>query len=85
MEFIIIFLAVSLGFFAESLRQNITDEAKEKEYMQILVQNLKDDTTTIGTVVHENELQMTKLKMLMSFSFKNLAIRRQENYCSLAL
>jgi hypothetical protein len=33
LEGLMIFLAVTMGFFAESIRERITDNAKEKEYI----------------------------------------------------
>ena len=44
LEFLMIFLAVTLGFFAESLRESISDRTKEKEFMRSMVQDLKADT-----------------------------------------
>ncbi|MEO6838300.1 MAG: hypothetical protein ABI185_07915 [Ginsengibacter sp.] len=32
LEFLMIFLAVTLGFFAENIRKHTTDRAKEKQY-----------------------------------------------------
>jgi hypothetical protein len=43
LEFLMIFIAVTLGFFAESYREHISDKAKEKEYIESLVQDLKID------------------------------------------
>jgi hypothetical protein len=45
LEFIMIFLAVTLGFFAESIRENISNRHKESKYMESLVSDLKSDTT----------------------------------------
>jgi hypothetical protein len=44
LEFLMIFLAVTLGFFAESLREHISDKGKEKEYLSSMVNELKYDT-----------------------------------------
>jgi len=44
-EFLMIFLAVSMGFFAESLREQILDKNREKEYMKEIVENLGYDST----------------------------------------
>jgi hypothetical protein len=38
-EFLMIFLAVTMGFFAESYREHLSDKTKEKEYMTITSQN----------------------------------------------
>jgi hypothetical protein len=73
LEFLMIFLAVSMGFFAENLQEKIADNGKEKEYMQSLVQNLKDDTAAINATINENEMKLNNLKDIMAISFKNLA------------
>ncbi|MDQ6845437.1 MAG: hypothetical protein M3Z92_13980 [Bacteroidota bacterium] len=44
LEFVMIFLAVTLGFFAESYREHLSDNSREKEYMKEIVANLKYDT-----------------------------------------
>ena len=43
-EFLMIFLAVTLGFFAEQMREYFADSERGKEYMQEIVQNLGYDT-----------------------------------------
>ncbi len=44
LEFLMIFLAVTMGFFAESYREHLSDKHREKEYMKEIVANLKYDT-----------------------------------------
>src|ERR1700733_12208285 len=79
LEGLMIFVAVTLGFFAESLREHITDRDKEKEYIVSLIQNLKEDTTTINIVISENQRKLDKLTELMKMSQQDIsspAIRR---------
>lgn len=40
-----IFLAVSLGFFAENIREHVSDKTKVKGYMKEIIANLRYDTT----------------------------------------
>ncbi|SRR6185312_6903155 len=51
LEFIMIFLAVTLGFFAENIRERISDHNKEREYMKSIVQDLKSDTTELANAI----------------------------------
>src|SRR5579863_9590326 len=44
LEFLMIFLAVTMGFFAESIREHLVEKSKEKGYMREIVENLKYDT-----------------------------------------
>jgi hypothetical protein len=48
LEFLMIFLAVTLGFFAEGLRENLSDRNKEKEYIESLVADLKNDQQVLS-------------------------------------
>ncbi|MEO6537403.1 MAG: hypothetical protein ABIT07_13155 [Ferruginibacter sp.] len=47
LEFFMLFLAVFLGFVAENIREHISERENEKVYMQSLVQNIKNDISTI--------------------------------------
>ena len=49
-EFLMIFLAVTAGFFAETFREHISDTQKEREYIHSLIADLKQDTSQIGYV-----------------------------------
>ena len=43
LEFLMIFLAVTMGFFAESLRENINNKERLHHYIESLVSDLKSD------------------------------------------
>jgi len=43
LEFVMIFLAVTMGFFAENIREGITNHRKEKHYLQSLAEDIKSD------------------------------------------
>ena len=47
LEFLMIFLAVTMGFFAENIRENISDRHKENKYMHSLAEDLKKDTAAL--------------------------------------
>ena len=47
LEGLMIFIAVTMGFFAESLREHINEHNKEKEYMQTFVQDLRTDSVNM--------------------------------------
>jgi hypothetical protein len=47
LEYLMIFLAVMTGFFAESYREHLGDRAKETEYMRSMVQDIRADITEI--------------------------------------
>jgi len=43
LEFLMIFLAVTMGFFAESYREYLNEHSREKEYIHSLIADLKSD------------------------------------------
>ncbi|HKB45173.1 MAG TPA: hypothetical protein VKC90_12315, partial [Chitinophagaceae bacterium] len=43
-EFFMLFLAVSLGFFVENLRERITETHRENEFAKALYTELSDDS-----------------------------------------
>lgn len=43
LKFLLIFLAVTMGFIAENMRERISDKEQVQRYMQSMVDNLKSD------------------------------------------
>ena len=48
LEFLMIFLAVTMGFIAENIRESISDRSKEKEYVASIKKDLAQDTTALN-------------------------------------
>ena len=62
LEGLMIFIAVTMGFFAESLREHIGDKEKEHKYIIGLVRDLKLDTAAASSmIILENDL-LTHMK-----------------------
>jgi hypothetical protein len=55
LEFVMIFLAVTLGFFAESYRERMADGTKEKDYINGIIRNLQTDTASLRSVITYNQ------------------------------
>ncbi|HEU5364034.1 MAG TPA: hypothetical protein VFU62_00795, partial [Hanamia sp.] len=51
LEFIMIFLAVTLGFFAENIREHITEKNRENEYIKSLLTDLNDDIRNFDSII----------------------------------
>src|SRR6476659_3755002 len=45
-----LFLAVTLGFLAENLREHLTEQKREKEYISSFIEDLQKDTADINGV-----------------------------------
>lgn len=54
-DFLMIFLAVTLGFFAENLREVYMENLRAKQYAQSLYDDLKIDTAVIQRTYNEKE------------------------------
>ena len=50
-EFLMIFLAVTMGFFAENLRERISDSHIENEFANELFAELKDDSSAAANIL----------------------------------
>jgi hypothetical protein len=55
LEGLMIFLAVTMGFIAENIREYFTDSQKEKQYIQSLCEDLKSDTARLDHLVKWDE------------------------------
>lgn len=64
LEFLMIFLAVTLGFFAEGLREHIGDREKEKQYIESLKEDLTEDTAAINQQMKINAYNLTRIDSL---------------------
>ena len=61
LEGLMIFLAVTMGFFAESLREHIGDTKRENEFAKALYNELRVDSATAASKLH---LRMEREKTL---------------------
>jgi len=55
LEFLMIFLAVTMGFIAENVREHISDHSKEKEYITGMIKDLAIDTANLKTIINYNK------------------------------
>src|ERR1700760_3903732 len=54
LEFLMIFLAVTMGFFAENLREKITDNRKIHENVQSMARDIESDITLYKSSIDFN-------------------------------
>jgi hypothetical protein len=72
LEFLMIFLAVTMGFIAENIREHLSDSSKESEYITGLVKNLGDDTANLKNVIRDTRLQINGIDSLRKISKEKL-------------
>ncbi|MBS1591907.1 MAG: hypothetical protein JST07_07350 [Bacteroidetes bacterium] len=73
LEYIMIVLAVATGFFAESIRENISDREKEKQNIENIVKCLATDTTELKKIIAINIRQLNYVDSLMQLKGLNLS------------
>jgi len=64
-EFLMLFLAVFCGFLAEYKLEQTIERHREKEYMQLMMEDLKKDTANINTMVAGNWVLIRGLDSLL--------------------
>ena len=64
LEFLMIFLAVTMGFFAENIREHFSDKTKEKEFIVSLKEDLISDTTQLHSLLPVSDTIYEKLDSL---------------------
>ncbi|MEO6453401.1 MAG: hypothetical protein ABIN97_04980 [Ginsengibacter sp.] len=74
LEFVMIFLAVTLGFIAENLREHFTDKAKEKQYIAGFIRNVQDDIANLRHVIEVDRQQVKGIDSMLKLSHVNMAI-----------
>ncbi|MBS1600693.1 MAG: hypothetical protein JST75_20895 [Bacteroidetes bacterium] len=74
LEFLMIFLAVTLGFIAENLREHITERAKEKQHIEGFIRNVKDDTALLHHVIVIDERQVRGVDSMLALAHVNMDI-----------
>ncbi len=73
LEFLMIFLAVTMGFIAENIREHVSDNSKEKEYIAGMIKNLEVDTAELKFTIGRTESQYKGIDTLRSISKDKLA------------
>ncbi len=84
-EFLMLFLAVTLGFYSETLRESIVERSREKEYMESLVQDIQADTTNLRNEILLGKKVSAHLQHLNAFLNADSATVDQEKLYQLQL
>jgi hypothetical protein len=67
LEFLMIFLAVTLGFLAESFREHLSDRNKENEYIHGMIADLETDQQTLKEQVLIVNSGISKMDSVVNF------------------
>ncbi|HZY35875.1 MAG TPA: hypothetical protein VFE53_04460 [Mucilaginibacter sp.] len=71
LEGLMIFLAVTMGFFAEGLREHITENSRANEYAATLYSDLKEDTVSLRKFLKRVDFGADNVDTLMQLLSAN--------------
>ena len=71
LELFMLFLAVSLGFFAENQREHYVERHRETQYMESLVEDLKNDTIEFNNVTKGNKRLVNKIDTALTIFYQD--------------
>jgi len=72
LEFVMIFLAVTMGFFAENIREGIVNREAVTRNMETIVSNLKTDTIHLHEIIKFTKSRVRSLDSLDRFRNRDL-------------
>ena len=78
-EFLMLFLAVSLGFMAENIREHQIEKQREIAYLQNVHEDLRLDLNNIDNVLNQNKSRLLLLDTFFN-AIKNKTITNEEAY-----
>ena len=78
-EFLMLFLAVSLGFMAENIREHQIEKHREIAYLQNVHEDLKLDIKSIDTVLSQNTSRLALLDTFL-VSIQNKTVTNEDAY-----
>ena len=61
LEGLMIFLAVSMGFIAENIREHFVEKETEKKYVESYLQDLKSDLVRFDRVINQNKITILQI------------------------
>lgn len=64
-EFIMLFLAITGGFFMENKREQMVERHKEREYIVSMIRDVQQDTATIQNIIKRNNTHLIGLDSLL--------------------
>ncbi len=73
LEGVMIFMAVTLGFFGEKLREDLMEHSKEKEYIVSMIEDAQTDIISFDKNIALNKLRVLRLDTIatLCFNYKN--------------
>src|SRR5579872_3091542 len=73
LEGLMIFFAVFMGFIAESIREHISDAAKERKFVGGIVRNLHDDIKSLDALNKYNIIKIAGIDSMVLLSGQDIS------------
>ena len=64
-EFLMLFIAISLGFFVENYREVLVDRQKEKEIIASFINDLETDIKELDIVIQRRETREVRIDSII--------------------
>ena len=64
-EFFMLFLAITLGFFVENLRERQVESNREKDYIRSIAEDLKQDINQLDTIIMRRAIKNQMMDSLL--------------------
>lgn len=77
-EGLMIFMAVTMGFFAEKLRENLNEHSREKEFIITMIEDAQTDIQNIDKTIDLNKIRVLKLDTIANRCFNYGSYRNND-------
>lgn len=64
-EFLMLFIAITLGFFVENYREGLYDKEKEKEIIVSFINDIEDDIKELDIVIERRKIRETRIDSIL--------------------
>lgn len=71
LEFLMLFLAVFLGFLADNLRESFIEKSKEEKYVRSLIEDIRTDQKILQAVIASNKKKKAYIDSLTQLCFRH--------------
>jgi hypothetical protein len=85
LEFVMLFAAVTLGFFAENIREDFSNREKEKAIIESLKEDLSKDSVQLNYLINEYPTKISAWNDSLHYLIENKPIKGNEGIIMQAL
>ena len=80
-EFLMLFLAITLGFLVENQREHYIERIRAKDFSKTLVKDLQNDTVAIHAQIKSTKIYIAIVDTLLALSKNKLEGREASRFC----